>query len=103
MKDLTFQYTNSTTWNSFGHCLIVIVNQYETFVLQDGNSGLLSRLHLRLDTFYNRILKLAKQCQFEPSEEKSRLIDAIIYRTSIVKAQEKLLQTPITLNIGPVS
>ena len=32
-----------------------------------------------LDTFYNRILKLAKQYQFEPTEEKSRMIDAIIY------------------------
>ena len=38
------------------------------------------------DTFYNRILKLAKQCQFEPAEEKSRLIDSIIYGTSITKA-----------------
>ena len=52
-----------------------------------------------LDTFYNRILKLAKQCQFEPAEEKSRLIDAIIYGTMITKAQEKLLQTPITLTL----
>ena len=50
-----------------------------------------------LDTFYNRILKLAKQCQFEPVEERSRLIDAIIYGTTITKAQEKLLQMPITL------
>ena len=49
--------------------------------------------------FYNRILKLAKQCQFEPAEEKSRLIDAIIYGTTITKAQEKLLQTPITLTL----
>ena len=52
-----------------------------------------------LDTFYNRIDKLAQQCQFEPAEEKSRLIDAIIYGTSIVKAQEKLLQTLITLTL----
>ena len=52
-----------------------------------------------LDTFYNRILKLAKQCQFEPVEEKSRLIDAIIYGTTVTKAQEKLLQTPITLTL----
>ena len=52
-----------------------------------------------LDTFYNRTLKLAKQCQFEPAEEKSRLIDAIIYGTSITKAQEKLLQMPITLTL----
>ena len=52
-----------------------------------------------LDTFYNRILKLAKQCQFEPAEEKSRLIDALIYGTSITKAQEKLLQMPVTLTL----
>ena len=52
-----------------------------------------------LDTFYNRILKLAKQCQFEPAEERSRLIDAIIYSTTITKAQEKLLQMPITLTL----
>ena len=52
-----------------------------------------------LDTFCNRILKLAKQCQFEPAEEKSRLIDAIIYGTSITKAQKKLLQTPIMLTL----
>ena len=52
-----------------------------------------------LDTFYNRIFKLAKQCQFEPNEEKSRLIDAIIYGTSVTKAQEKLLLTLITLTL----
>ena len=52
-----------------------------------------------LDTFYNRIFKLAKQCQFDPVEEKSRLIDAVIYGTSISKAQEKLLQTPIMLTL----
>ena len=38
--------------------------------------------------FYNRIAKLAEKCQFEPTEEKSCLTDAIIYGTSIVKAQE---------------
>ena len=53
-----------------------------------------------LDTFYNRILKLAKQCQFEPAEEKTRLIDAVIYSMSIVKAQEKLLQTPKSLTLS---
>ena len=52
-----------------------------------------------LDTFYNRILKLAKQCQFKPVEEISRLIDAIIYGTTFTKAQEKLLQMPITLTL----
>ena len=53
-----------------------------------------------MDTLYNRILKLAKQCQFEPKEEKSRLIDAVIYGTSIVKAQKKLLQTPKSLTLS---
>ena len=53
-----------------------------------------------LDTFYNRILKLANQCQFEPAEEKSRLIDAVIYGKSIAKAQEKLLQTPKSLTLS---
>ena len=52
-----------------------------------------------LDTFYNQISKLTKQCQFDPLEEKLRLIDAIIYGTSIVKAQEKLLQTPKSLTL----
>ena len=52
-----------------------------------------------LGTFYNRITKLAKQCWFELAEEKSHLIDAIIYGTSIVKAQEKLLQTPKSLTL----
>ena len=42
---------------------------------------------------------MAKQCQVEPEEEKSCLIDAIIYGTSIVKAQEKLLQTPKSLTL----
>ena len=56
-----------------------------------------------LDTFYNRILNLAKQCQFEPEEEKSRLIDAVIYGTSIVKAHEKLLQTSKSLTKSVLS
>ena len=43
---------------------------------------------------------MAKQCQFEPAEERSRLIDAVIYGTSITKAQEKLLQMPITMTLG---
>ena len=51
------------------------------------------------DTFYNRIFKLAKQCQFEPAEEKSRLIGGIMYGTSITKAQEKLLQMRIALTL----
>ena len=50
-----------------------------------------------VDTFYNRILKLAHQCDFSDMNE--RLIDAIIFGTTCVKAQDKLLQTPNTLNL----
>ena len=50
-----------------------------------------------MDTFYNRILKLARQCDFSNMNE--RLIDAIIFGMTCVKAQDKLLQTPNTLNL----
>ena len=43
-----------------------------------------------VDTFYNRILKLAHQCDFSDMNE--RLIDAIIFGMTCVKAQGKLLQ-----------
>ena len=45
-----------------------------------------------IDTFYNRILKVAHQCDFSDINE--RLIDAIIFGTNCIKAQDKLLQTP---------
>ena len=54
-----------------------------------------------VDTFYNRILKLARQCDFSNMNE--RLIDAIIFGTTCVKAQDKLLQTPNTLNLRAMS
>ena len=50
-----------------------------------------------VDTFYNRILKLAHQCDFSDMNE--QLIDAIIFSTTCVKAQDKLLQMPNTLNL----
>ena len=50
-----------------------------------------------MDTFYNRILKLARQCDFSNMNE--RLIDAIIFGMTCVKAQDKLLQTPNMLNL----
>ena len=43
-----------------------------------------------IDTFYNRILKLSWQCEFSDPDE--RLINAIIFGTNCVKAQDK----PIT-------
>ena len=49
-----------------------------------------------VDTFYNRILKICHQCEFSDPDE--RLIDAIIFGMSIVKAQDKMLQIPKTLN-----
>ena len=50
-----------------------------------------------VDTFYNRILKLAHQCDFSDMNE--QLIDAIIFGTMCVKAQDKLLQISNTLNL----
>ena len=44
-----------------------------------------------INTFYNRILKLSRQCEFSDPHE--HLIDAIIFGTNCVKAQDKLLQT----------
>ena len=45
-----------------------------------------------IDMFYNCILKVARQCEF--SNVNGRLINAIIFGTNCVKAQDKLLQTP---------
>ena len=71
---------------------------YVTFELQDSSS---SKVYQKpgetIDTFYNRILKICNQCEFSDPDE--RLIDAIIFGTSIVKVQDKLLQTPKTLNL----
>ena len=50
-----------------------------------------------IDTFYNKILKICNQCEFSDPDE--RLIDAIIFGMSIVKAQDTLLQTPKTLSL----
>ena len=50
-----------------------------------------------IDTFYHRILKICDQCEFSNPEE--NLIDAIIYGTNNNKAQEKLLQMPVTLTL----
>ena len=46
----------------------------------------------RVDMFSNRILKICSQCEFSDPDE--RLIDAIIFGMSIIKAQDKLLQMP---------
>ena len=56
-----------------------------------------------LDTFYKRILKLAKQCQFEPAEERSRLIDAIIYGMTITKATGEIVTDAHYFDTRPMS
>ena len=38
------------------------------------------------------ILKIARQCKFPDMDD--RIIDAIIFGTNCIKAQDKLLQTP---------
>ena len=50
-----------------------------------------------VDIFYNRILKTARQCEFPDMDH--HIIDAIIFSTNCVKAQDKLLQTPKTLSL----
>ena len=50
-----------------------------------------------VDIFYNRILKTARQCEFPDMDD--HIIDAIIFGTNCVKAQDKLLQTPKTLSL----
>ena len=50
-----------------------------------------------INTFYNRMLKLAQQCEF--SDINKWLIDAIIFGTTSMKAQDKLLQMPRTLSL----
>ena len=48
-----------------------------------------------VDVFYNRILKTGRQCEFPDMDD--CIIDAIIFGTNCMKAQDKLLQTPKTL------
>ena len=50
-----------------------------------------------VDIFYNRILKITRQCEFPDMND--RIIDAIIFGTNCIKAQDKLLQTPKTLTL----
>ena len=50
-----------------------------------------------INVFYNCILKIARQCEFPDME--NHIIDAIIFGTNCVKAQDKLLQTPETLSL----
>ena len=50
-----------------------------------------------IDTFYNCILKLARQCDFFDMNE--RMIDTIIFGTNCIKAQDKLLQILKTLSL----
>ena len=50
-----------------------------------------------INTFYHRILHLARLCQFENINE--CLIDAIVYGCKSKKAQDKLLQMPIQMTL----
>ena len=50
-----------------------------------------------VDIFYNRILKIPRQCEFPDMDD--HIIDAIIFGTNCIKAQDKLLQTPKTLTL----
>ena len=48
-----------------------------------------------VDIFYNRILKIVRQCEFPDMDD--CIIGTIIFGTNCIKAQDKLLQTPKTL------
>ena len=50
-----------------------------------------------MNAFYHHMRKLCVQCQF--SDDKERLVDAIIYGTKVQKAKEKLLQMPKHLTL----
>ena len=50
-----------------------------------------------VDVFFNRILKIARQCEFPDMDD--MIIDAIIFGTNCIKAQDKLLQTLKTLMV----
>ena len=64
-------------------------------MLQDRSLGQLPRFHLRLLTpFTIGFLSWPNSVNLNQWRSQ-RLIDAIIYGTSITKAQEKLLQTPL--------
>ena len=48
-----------------------------------------------VDVFYKRILKIARQCKFPDMDD--RIIDAIIFGTNCIKAQDKLLHSATML------
>ena len=50
-----------------------------------------------INTFYHHILRLARQCRFENTNE--CLIDAIVYSCKSKKARDKLLQMPIRMTL----
>ena len=50
-----------------------------------------------INTFYHRVLHLAKQCQFDNINE--CLIDAIVHGCKSKKAQDKLLQMSILMTL----
>ena len=73
------------------------MSPYTILEWPDSSSQVFQQSGETIDTFYNCILKLARQCEF--SEMNERLIDAIIFGTNCIKAQDKLLQTPKTLSL----
>ena len=50
-----------------------------------------------VNVFHNWTLKIARQCEFPDMDD--RIIDAIIFGTNCVNAQDNLLQTPKTLTL----
>ena len=96
IKVSTFNLTRPVMWTT---CFKGLRNSVNPFVIFEQLSSSLPKCHnirvSQLTLFYNRILKLACQCEFSDINE--RLIDDIIFGTNCVKAQDKLLQMAKTL------
>ena len=85
-------------WTMSSSGLKSFVSQYAILEWQDLSfQKCISTRESQLMCFTISILKVARQCEFSNIDE--RLIDAIIFGTNCIKAQDKLLQTPKTLSL----
>ena len=95
-------YMTILIWPQSNHDIDYVMHRFQEFLFvtfepQDLDFPVSQKQGETVDTFYNRILKICHQCEFSDPDE--RLIDAVIFGASIVKAQDKLLQTPKTLSL----
>ena len=78
------------TWIMCSSNLKNFVSQYATLGWQGSSfQKYISTIGSPIDIFYNRILKIARQCEFPDMDD--CIINAIIFGTNCGKAQDKLL------------